>query len=495
MDNPAKADAASHTQMGRLQFIQFQKIILEKLFPQNWFCERRRADHPAYQRWSLCIDLLKRGGHIRFPEQEASLPIYGRLVLDSTVLITLTEGDLQQLRLRSLDLYGDSSVQTFIRSRLTDAKQFEDVMVELAFGAWHKSRGHSVEPIEIRSFPDLKIVIPKYELPFFIECKKLRSASLNRLGKEIQKANAQVKTVGTDCYGIAVLDVTDPVTAGRVEDDTLPASLNEIIKSVQSALHGNKNHTIGAAVLLWDDYMVYGQPPQTTMVAFRRRFHVIYHDEATQPIPTIAPLFEGFTVAYKLSWSPREKQPKECEFHGDLFKKEIQDRFRITPKRAAEAMLQSDRRESLLFDGLEIVLAARHIAKSQNDFYLLVCGEIKQDRYIVHWAFKIFCALCNEIHLLSPLQLLMRFVQDFGLPIKIGSSKGKMIAYHKTEVSETDLNKAVEITNPENKSFFSSFFLRIRTEQRRHFADCALAFCVDTSAYAQWLKACGKKGG
>ena len=283
-------------------------------------------------------------------------------------------------------------MQAFIRSRVTDARQFEDVIVELAFGAWHKSRGHSVEPMEISNFPDLKILIPKFDLPFFVECKTIRTPSLNRLGKEIQAANTQVKAVGTACYGIAVLDVTDPVSAGRVEDDTLPACLNEIIKAVQSALHGNKNHSIGAAVLLWDDYMVYGHPPQTTLVAFRRRFHVIYHDEATQRVPAGAPLFEGFTVTYKLFWRPLEKQPKECEFRGDLFKREIQDKFRITPKHAAEAMLESDRRESLPFDGLEIVLAARHIAKPQNDFYLLVCGEIKEDRYFVHWAFKIPCA-------------------------------------------------------------------------------------------------------
>jgi hypothetical protein len=488
MVDPAKANASHNSPMGPVQFLQFQKIILEKLFPQDWFSERRRDYHPAYQRWSLCIDLLKRGGQIRFPEQEASLPVVGRLVLDSTVLITLTEGDLQQLRFGSLDLYGDSSVQAFIRSRVTDARQFEDVMVELAFGAWHKSRGHSVEPMEIQNFPDLKILIPQFDLPFFIECKKVRSASLNRLGKEIQEANTQVKAVGTACYGIAVLDVTDPVSAGRVANDTLPPSLNEIIKAVQSALHGNKNHSIGAAVLLWDDYMVFGQAPQTTLVAFRRRFHVLCHDEATQRVPAAASLFEGFTVTYKLSWSPREMQPKECEFGGDLFQKEIQEKFRITPKHATEAMLGSDRRESLLFDGLEIVLAARHIAKPQNDFYLLVCAEIKNDRYLMHWAFKILCSLCNEIHLLSPLQLLTRFVQDFGLPITIGSSTGRMIAYHKTEVSEPDPSKVVEITNPKNHSFFSSFFLRIRTEQGCHFADCALVFCIDTTAYKQWLK-------
>lgn len=159
--------------IGDIDFIQFQKIILEKLFPEDWFCERRRDHHPAYQRWNLCVDLLKRNGRIQFPEQEASLPLLGRLGLDSTILITLTEGDFQKLRFGSLDLYGDSSVQAFIRSRVVDAEQFEDVMVELAFGAWHKGRGHSVEPMEIPNFPDIKILIPKFDLPSSLSAKKL----------------------------------------------------------------------------------------------------------------------------------------------------------------------------------------------------------------------------------------------------------------------------------------------------------------------------------
>lgn len=477
--------------MGPAQFIQFQKLILEQLFPHNWFSDRRCDKHPAYQRWTMCIDLLKRGGLIRFPEQETSLPMLGRMVLDSAVLITLTEGDLQTLKLGSLDLYGDSKVKAFIGSRVTHPEQFEDVMVELAFGAWHKSRGHCVTPMEIPNFPDLEVRIPGFPLPFFVECKKIRSVSINRVMKEILAANTQIKAIGTPCYGIAVLDVTTPVSAGRVQNDSLPSYLNEIIKAVQSALRGSKNRSIGAAILVWDDYMIYGSPPKTTMVAFRRRFHVIYHDQATQRMPVGAALFEGFTVTYRVFWNEQDKQPTKCEFRGDLFKTEIQDKFLISPRHAAEAILESDRNETLLFDGLKIVLAARHVAKRENDFYLLVCGEIlgEGDTYIIHWAFKILCSLCSEIHLLSPLQLLTRFIQDFGMPISIGSLTGKLIAYHKIGVSDTDPSKVIEIANPNNHPYFSSFFIRIHTEQGKPIADCALVFCVDTTKYMQWLKA------
>jgi hypothetical protein len=474
--------------IGSVELIQFQKIILENLFPQDWFSERRRDHHPAYQRWNLCVDLLKRGGIIQFPEQEASLPVLGRLALDSTVLITLTEGNFQQLKLGAFDLYGDSSVQDFIRSRVVDARQFEDVMVELAFGASHKSRGHSVEPMEIRNFPDMKILIPKFDLPFFVECKKIRSASSNRLVKEIHEANTQVKSVDTACYGVAILDVTEPVSAGRVEDDTLPPSLIEIIKTVQPSLHGNKNHSIGAAVLLWDDHMVFGVPPQNTLVVFRRRFHVIYHNEATQTVPREAPLFEGVSIAHQLFWSSRENQPRECEFQGDSFQKGIQDKFRINPRHAAETMMKSDRRESLHFNRMEIVLAARHIAKPQNDFYLLVCGEIKGEKYLVLWAYKIRCVLCSEIHLLSPFQLLTKFIETFGLPINIESVSGKLIVYHELKLCEADVRKVVKVENPQNHSYSMHALFRDSLEPGRSYDAFGLALCIDTTSYTEWLK-------
>lgn len=300
--------------MRQIDFFKLQKEILEKLFPPHWFLEASKKNHPAYLRWALCEKVLEQGGKIRFPEQKTELPEIGRILLDSTILVILTEGDLQQLRFGSLDLYGDQVVQKKICSRIIDPEQFEDLMVELYVGAWHKTKSHVVRPIEMEGYPDLRIEFPDMNTPIFIECKHLWAGSRNRLQGVIKKANQQIKNatkeINSPYYGVAVLDVSTPVAAGQVENDDLSDKLREIVDIVQSALSGQKNRSVRVAILVWDDYMIMGKPPERTLIAFRRRRKRISHKNITSAIPENLPLFKGYTTTYWLHWEPREKPIK-----------------------------------------------------------------------------------------------------------------------------------------------------------------------------------------
>jgi len=154
--------------MIQLEFFQRQKKLLEKLFSPDWFLEAKQKNNPAYLRWALCKKIIEQEGIIQFPEQNERLHEIGRIVLDSYILVALTEGDIQQLKLGSLDLYGDETVQKKIRSRITDPEQFEDLMVELYVAAWHKTKSHAIDPIEKEGYPDLKVEIPNINIPVFI---------------------------------------------------------------------------------------------------------------------------------------------------------------------------------------------------------------------------------------------------------------------------------------------------------------------------------------
>ncbi len=293
--------------MNQIEFFRLQKEILEKFFPLNWFTETSEKNHPAFLRWMLCNKILQQRGVIKFPDQETELLEIGRLVLDSAILVTLTQGNLSQLKFGSLDLYGDKAVQKKIRSRITNPEQFEDIMVELSFGAWHEMVKHSVIPLEIESYPDLELKIVGIDIPIFVECKHLRSASENRLNKEITKANSQIKATGIPCYGIGFFDVSIPVSMGQVEDDEFPMRLQEIIEIVQSTISGPKNRSIGVVLLAWDDYNIMGEPPDLTQITFRRRHVRIPHSPSkdVMEIPEDLRLFDGYTTIYNLHWKPR----------------------------------------------------------------------------------------------------------------------------------------------------------------------------------------------
>jgi len=478
--------------MKQTEFFQLHKEILEKLFSSDWFIKKKQKKHPAYNRWVFCNKIIEQGV-IRFPEQKEELHEIGRIVLDSFILITLSEGNLQQLKLGSLDLYGDKAVKKKIYSRITNPEQYEDLMVELYVGAYHKTKNRVVNPLEKEGYPDLRIDIPNVNIPVFIECKRLMTRSRNRLQEVIKKANKQIKEaikdIGHPLYGVIVLDVSTPVAAGQVENDDLSNELQEIINTIQNALSGQKNRSVGTAIVVWDDYMIMGKPPDGTLVVFRRRYKRISHthENITLVIPEKLPLFEGYTTTQWLNWVPR-KQPIKKYIFSDLFKREFQNRFDISQADVIETIEKFDKDESIIFNKHKELLFFTHQIHSKRDFFILVCAERKDRSLIIYWAFKIFIDLCQEIQLLSPIQLLARFANIYGLPISIGKLTSNFIFIHKIKVNSSDPIHFVSINNPKNHSFINCFLLKVFQADRNLFiADCALVFCINTTRYINWI--------
>jgi len=474
--------------MRQIEFFQRQKEILEKLFSLEWFLETKQKNHPAYLRWTLCKKIIEQEG-IQFPEQKERLHEIGRILLDSYILVALTEGNLQQLKLGSLNLYGDEVTQKKIRSRITNPEQFEDLIVELYVAAWHKTKNHTIEPIEKEGYPDLNIEIPNVTIPVFIECKHLWTSSKNRLQGAIKKANKQIKKAAEEIkipsYGAVILDVSFPVVARQVENDNLSDELQEMIEVVQSALSGEKNLSVGAAIVVWDDYMISGNPPNSTLVAFRRRYKRVLHKNVA--IPENLPLFEGYTTTYWLHWAPRKQPIKEYVF-SNLFKEECQDKFHISQTDVIEAIQKCDKTESVIFNGQkEIIFFLRH-PPSEREFYMIICAERRTQSLIIYWAFKISTDLCQEIHLLSPIQFLARFADTYGLSVTIGDLTSKFIFAHRILVSSPDSTRLINIHNPENHSFMNCLLLKVSQKDRTSFiADCAFVFCIDTTRYMNWI--------
>lgn len=473
--------------MKRSQLFELQIKLLEELFPENWFNTTREKQHPAWIRWNLCKQILRQGTIIRYPDQEKDFNVIARMILDSLIFVTLTKGNLDNFILGSIDSYGDQAVQKKIKSRITDAYQFEDLMVELSFAAWHMSKKHTVFPWEKDNLPDIKIQLSNNDIPVVAECKNIRSASKNRINKVISKANSQIKAVSESNYGMVVLDISIPISVTEVTNDDLPEQIIEIITMVQSALSGSKNRSIKAAVLVWNDYMILGTPPEMTQIAFRRRNFKIRHKHLKYDYVEDTEIFDGYTVMYNLFWRKSEELPKEVVF-TQQFRSEYENKLYIDIKSVIEVIKRYDRQESINFDNnKEIVILSRYFKIKNQVFTLVVFCEKQTQKLLVYSAFKIRDTLGDDIHLLSPLQLLTRFSSIYGLPITIGDLASKFIMAHKIPVKSTNPTQLIRIHNPENHSFTMNYLLKIERVGLKLYANCALVFCIDTEKYLKWI--------
>lgn len=240
------------------------------------------------------------------PQQERELPFLGQLLLDGMHLITITEGDLQKLTAGNFDQF-IKPVKDKIVNYLTHPTQFDDIMLELSFAAWHLLAKHKTELLEVDNYPDIKVDIPGYALPVYAEAKNITTTNKKSIKRIITHANEQLKNVAEPHYGIAVLNIGKLIEMQAINTDAYPEMVDEIIKLVTQSLSGKRHRSVGAALLIWDDFMQLGSPPQKMLIAYRRRFVRINHtpEEGCLVIPQDAKLFEGFTTEFTINFQPQ----------------------------------------------------------------------------------------------------------------------------------------------------------------------------------------------
>ncbi len=241
----------------------------------------------------------------QIPQQERDLPLLGQLLLDGMHLITITDGDLQQLTVGSFDQF-IKPVKDKIVNYLNHPTQFDDIMLELSFAAWHLIAQHKTELLEVANYPDIKVDLPGYALPVYAEAKNVTTTNENSIKRIITHANKQLKNVSEPHYGIVVLNISKLIEMQSVNSDVYPEKVDEIIKLVTQSLSGGEHRSVGAAILIWDDFMQLGNPPQKMLIAYRRRFVRIYHtpEEGSIAIPQDAKLFEGYTTEFTINFQP-----------------------------------------------------------------------------------------------------------------------------------------------------------------------------------------------
>lgn len=242
---------------------------------------------------------------IRFPEQwEENYHLLGSLLLDSFVLCAVTHGNPAQMKLGSIKQYGDENVQKKILTRIQDPRQYQDLMIELYTCSWHTLENHAVTPLETEGYPDLRVEYPNYPDPIYIECKHLWSPTKTAIRSAITDANRQLRKAG-DSYGVLNVDVSEIVSAGKVNNDELPKRLLEIKDIISNLISKQHYRSIGAIMLFWTDFLVQGEPPEPQLYVFRRRSIRLDHNGPHKMIPSGMPLFKSYSYGFFMLWTPR----------------------------------------------------------------------------------------------------------------------------------------------------------------------------------------------
>lgn len=294
----------------RIEFFKQHLKLLEQLMPMGWFDNPENKLYSAYKKWEFCKRIISQNGIIKFPEQESELPMFAQILIDSAILITITEGNLQKLNIGSFDKF-TKPVKDKILNSLKHPTQFDEILLELSIAAWHLMEKHKAELLQIDGYPDVKVNIPKIMLPLYFECKNITSENASYLQQNIDykliEANKQLKSVSESHYGIVVFNVTKPIKLERAKSDKYPIKITEIIDLIKNHLSGSEYSSVGSTILIWDDYMKIGDPPNRTLIAYRRRFERIDHVPipGCLSVPQNIDLFKGFTSEFSLNWTQR----------------------------------------------------------------------------------------------------------------------------------------------------------------------------------------------
>jgi hypothetical protein len=129
-------------------------------------------------------------------------------------------------------------------------------------------------------------------------------------------------------------------------------------------------------------------------------------------------------------------------------------------------------------------------AKHQKGFTDVVGIDESNDFKKLIFAMRAFPDLCKEsLDDLTPLEIVERLVDRFGLTVYVGNNHGKFFREEEIHVPKllvpgVNLAHVISLGNPNIQQGFQSFLLAAQPP----FVLIALAFCLDVTEYLSWIK-------
>lgn len=282
-----------------VQVLRSFQASLEALCGADWLREKPRRLHPAVASYNLCESMILRAvGDTPTVSADDEMWLFSRVMLDSTILATISGGDVKRFQSGDLSSFGSDRVLQKLKHHCRDAQAYDDLFVELSVAASSILAHATVEPLELDNAPD--ILVRFADDTGAVECKRLRSFSPNAVHRHIRKANRQLRWQGGQMCGALLIHLSAErsISVGPLSDE-IPEYVLEAVACIELEFRGGRFHEISRAILTWDEIGQLNSGEGNPWYFFRRRYHeckLVWHSSRSV-WPEHLPLFSGFTGA------------------------------------------------------------------------------------------------------------------------------------------------------------------------------------------------------
>jgi len=172
-----------------------------------------------------------------------------------------------------------------------------------------------------------------------------------------------------------------------------------------------------------------------------------------------------------------------------MFKDICSDRLGIRPRHAEDALAQPAATSKIKAEGIEIKICTQAIPSDPPYTLVVLASEKKPGDVEIDFAFKVYPELEPDPARATPLQLVRKLVERFGVDLQIGDKRAKLFVEDKITVEEVDPRRYVRIVNEQNHRLAPLTYLRTESHGAHRRASCVLCFAIDITAYEPWLAA------
>lgn len=390
----------------------------------------RHPNHPAVRDYDLLAALERGDAELRWPEESEAARAVGTLGLDfSSWAPTPPYVDFWS--------FLDGETRAWTVGALRKPDQFEDVMAELFVWGWLKSQRLDVHRVNEEGRSDIVVASGDESQ---CEVKRIHVGTAERrVAEVVKKANKQIKQSDPDGAGTLFLSLGRSPNRAAF-DDRVPNDIEPYLEAARSAVKVH-NSSVGRIVVMWDDVMILGDPPEPVLYAFRRRSAVIEH-QAPRAAPTLSAdvLNVGRTAVIGVRWHAGSdlgatRSPLRPVIEGDiavtqLFREENEIPDGIRPQHAIEAFREPDARSHFDLGGIEAQLATRRITLGQAPYtLLLVASRALPDGEIqITAGFRLYRDEIDTIRLWEqPVAAFEALLERYALRLRLGEHIGLFI--------------------------------------------------------------------
>jgi hypothetical protein len=370
-------------------------------------------------------------------------------------------------------------------------------MSELFCWGWITSRGVIAGLVEAEGLPDLSIQIDDTSIA--ADVKHLYAASSkSRVRKVIKKANSQIKRADLEGAGLVFLTI-DRHPHRESLDDRVPSDVREVIGEVARELFSGSSRSVAHVIVIWDEVMLLGEPPDPVAVFLRRRSTSVTHPQPRRVFELTEELLPVFTLAFRVTYPESSNERIEHDpapvisdrvLVAATFREQHNFAHGIRPSHVTEVLSDPDISIPLqLPSGADLTLVTRRIALPSSRTYtcLIVSRKLADDSIEATVGFRLYDDESRELWL-DPVAAFLEALDRWGLPVQIGPHEGLFIPYVELDRSGGDeADSAVVVQAPAKEDYLIA--AQIRLDNHPPKATFAAVYAINLSSYRRDVSA------